>query len=80
MRCFLNDFLDSLLHPGVHQVEEKGDGIEEERGDGAQVAPSSISVLSDLILFLVMRIHLDDEVLVLRGKAERVPGHTLYEG
>ena len=77
MRCFLDDFLDSLLHPGVHQVEER---IEEERGDGAQVAPSSISVLSDLILFLVMRIHLDDEVLVLRGKAERVPGHTLYEG
>ena len=42
MRGFLDDFFDSFLHPGVHQVEKKGERIEEKRRDGTQVASCSI--------------------------------------
>ena len=83
MRSFLEDFLDSFLHPGVHQVEEKGERIEEKRRDWTQVASSSIwtCILGDIDrLFLMMSIDLHDELLVLRGEAERVAGHALYEG
>ena len=72
MRGFLDNFLDSLLHPGVRQVDQKGERVEENRRDGTQVASSSTwtSQLGNM-----NRVDLDDQVLVHQPSS-----HALYEG
>ena len=81
VRGFLDDFLDSVLHPGVHQVEEIGERREEKGRDGAQVTSAPLCILSDLlVLLLLIRVDLHHQILVLRWQTEGVPGHALYEG